>query len=480
MADTQGRREPEQELNKERNQGQSPEPDAAGFAQAGVWKAAFRKNGPTMFMVILTVAIILIIFFMILRFDGLSSGIGKAARTLQGVFFGFVIAYLINPIMKFFERRMLRFHKKRKGKSPDFPLRKRIRAVSSLIAIAILIAVVAGLIVLVVPYLIEAVRDLITNLNAESEYLLNLLLKLEEFNPQLAAWVENLMDNAADYLLAWIEEKMSSQGELIETITSSIYSVLVVFVNLIIGLVVAFYILMRKETFKGLVKKIVYAIFKPRAGNLVMDVLRKTDDVFGGFFVGDIIDSVIVGIVTFVAMLIIGLPYAALIALIVGVTNLIPMFGPYIGGIPSAILIFLVSPIQALYFIILIVVIQQIDGNILKPRILGDSIGLNAFWIIVAVLLFGGLFGITGFLVGVPIFAVIYYIIKRLLEFVLKRKELPHTTSDMIRVDHVDEQTKQAVLHDEEDMESFLIYPEYKGSGSQNLSRMIRGKRRKK
>ena len=449
-------------------------------SMAGEWRAALRKYAPVMFIVVLTVVIILVIFFMIYRFDGLTSGLGKVGKALQAVFFGFVIAYLINPIMKFFEERLLRFAEKR-GRTLAYPLRRRIRAISSAIAIAILIAVVAGLIVLVVPYLFAAVMDLITNLSAETEVFVSLMERIEDFNPQLAAGIRTLLDNASDYLAAWLQEKLTGSGDLIASITSSVYSIVLLLFNLLVGVIVAFYILMRKETFKGQVKKLVYAIFKPRAGNYVMDVLRKTDDVFGGFFVGDIIDSVIVGIVTFVAMLIIGLPYAALVALIVGVTNLIPMFGPYFGAIPSAILIFMVSPLQALYFIILIVIIQQVDGNILKPRILGDSIGLNAFWIIVAVLLFGGLFGIPGFFIGVPLFAVIYYIVRRLLNHVLKKKELPHETAEFIRIDHVDEETGRAVLHEEEEMYSVLIYPEFPESRSgKDARRRFLTRRRKR
>lgn len=200
----------------------------------------------------------------------------------------------------------------------------------------------------------------------------------------------------------------------------------------------------------GQAKKVIYAIFRPKAGNTIMEVLRKADEVFIGYFLGYIIDSLIVGCICFVVMNIIGLPYAPLISVIVGVTNIIPYFGPYIGAIPSAILIFLVNPVQAIYFLIMILVIQQVDGNIIAPKILGNSTGLSPFWVVFAILLMGGCFGVVGMIFGVPIFAMIYYLIKRLTEHFLRKKKLPVETKEYVRLDHVDINTNEMKERTEE------------------------------
>ena len=182
----------------------------------------------------------------------------------------------------------------------------------------------------------------------------------------------------------------------------------------------------------------------------MMEVVRKADEVFGGFFIGKIIDSLIIGCICFASLAILRMPYVALVSVIVGVTNVIPFFGPYIGAIPSAILIFLVDPMKGIYFIIYIIILQQVDGNVIGPKILGNTTGLSPFWVIFAILLFGGSFGVIGMLFGVPIFAVLYYIIKRVVEHVLRKRQLPEQTREYIELDTVDTVTNQVKMKDPE------------------------------
>ena len=195
--------------------------------------------------------------------------------------------------------------------------------------------------------------------------------------------------------------------------------------NILIGLIVSVYVLFSKEKFSKQSKKITYAIFKPSNANMILHLTIKSNEIFGGFIIGKIIDSAIIGVLCFAGLSILNMPYAMLVSVIVGVTNVIPFFGPYIGAIPSAILILLAEPKMGIYFIIFIIALQQFDGNILGPKILGNSTGLSAFWVIVSILLGGGLFGIVGMLFGVPTFAVIYYVIKLLVDNKLEKKELP-------------------------------------------------------
>ena len=205
---------------------------------------------------------------------------------------------------------------------------------------------------------------------------------------------------------------------------------------------ISVYILMGKETFIGQAKKIVYAILPAYKGNVLIETIRKGNDIFGGFISGKILDSAIIGVLCFIGLSILKMPYCLLVSVIVGVTNVVPFFGPYIGAIPCTILITLANPIQGLYFVIFILVLQQLDGNIIGPRILGESTGLSSFWVIFAILVGGGLFGFLGMVIGVPAFATIYYIIKRIISYILKRRGLPQETNDYTELVRVDPDSK--------------------------------------
>ncbi|MCD8365027.1 MAG: AI-2E family transporter [Clostridiales bacterium] len=392
---------------------------------------------------ILVIFVSLLLFFFLFRFEGFSSGVGEIIHSLNGVIIGLVLAYLLNPVMKFFERRL----QKKLFTVGERTLKQKriIRGLSVACAMFLFLAVIAVLLVILVPQLIMSVQELVLSLNDKLETLVEWIERLIR-NNHLADQVENLADEIFTWLEDWLQTAILDNGsDIMATLTAGVYSVLKMLVNFLVGLIVALYVLMKKEQFVGQAKKLIYAIFKPRYGNIVMEVARKADEVFGGFFVGKIIDSLIIGCICFVCMYIMKLPYTALVSVIIGVTNIIPFFGPFIGAIPSVILIFLVSPIQAVYFLILIVVLQQVDGNIIGPKILGDSTGLSPFWIIFSILLFGGCFGFAGMIFGVPVFALIYYIIKRVTEHFLRKRGLPEETADYVNLGHVDMDTNRIV-----------------------------------
>lgn len=280
--------------------------------------------------------------------------------------------------------------------------------------------------------------------------------RLTKQNSAISGKLDTFIADASVYLEDWLRKNVLQQSDFIASITTGVYNVVRAIFNVIIGFIVAVYVLMTKEKFIGQLKKIIYAIFRPRYGNVVMEVIRKADDVFGGFFIGKIIDSLIIGCICFVGLAILRMPYVALVSVIVGVTNIIPFFGPYIGAIPSVILIFLVDPMKGLYFIIFIIVLQQVDGNVIGPKILGNTTGLSPFWVIFAILLFGGSFGVIGMLFGVPIFAVLYYIIKRVVEHVLKKRRLPEGTDEYIELDTVDTVTNEVKMKATEEPEASI------------------------
>ena len=233
--------------------------------------------------------------------------------------------------------------------------------------------------------------------------------------------MNDTLDRAASYFENWVQTDVLPQATTyLASITSGVISMVKLLFNTIIGLIVSVYVLMEKEKFIGQSKKIIYAIFKPERGNIIVRTVRKSNQIFGGFITGKILDSVIIGVICYVVLLIMNMPYTVLVSVIVGVTNVIPLYGPYIGAIPSFIIIALANPLQGLYFLIFIIILQQFDGNILGPKILGNTTNLSSFWVLFAILLFGGVFGIVGMVIGVPVFAFIYQLIR---EWVLDRLE---------------------------------------------------------
>lgn len=212
-------------------------------------------------------------------------------------------------------------------------------------------------------------------------------------------------------------------------------------VNMLIGIVVAVYALIEKDVFVGQTKKLTYTLFKPERANSIIDTARHGDKIFGGFLSGKILDSIIVGVITFICLSIFKMPYTLLISVIIGVTNIIPFFGPFIGAIPCAFFILLIDPVQCLWFVIFIVILQQIDGNIIGPKILGTTTGISEFWVTFALLLFGGLFGFIGMIIGVPLFAVIYYIIKNLVNKKIQERGLPTQSALYHDIGGVDPET---------------------------------------
>lgn len=239
-----------------------------------------------------------------------------------------------------------------------------------------------------------------------------------------------------------------SFGAGINTFTLSIMNVLQFLYNIIVGAIISIYVMMSTNTFTGQAKKIAYAVLKPDIANSMIEVVRHCNQIFGGFITGKLIDSAIIGVVCFIVLNLIQMPYAMLVSVIVGVTNVIPFFGPYIGAVPSLILISLTDLKQGAIFLIFIIVLQQIDGNILGPKILGNSTGLSPFWVVFSILVGGGVFGFPGMLLGVPVFAVIYYLIKTFVEYALYKKRMPLETQSYIRADGYDMESGQLIYSD--------------------------------
>ena len=270
--------------------------------------------------------------------------------------------------------------------------------------------------------------------------------KLLDDNPEIANTVIGLINEYSTDFEEFVNSKLVPQlNGLLVAISRSVYSIFKEFWNLIIGFIISIYILASKELFAAQAKKIAYAFLSLDRANRFISNVRFANKTFGGFFVGKILDSIIIGLICFIVTSIIGTPFCLLISVIIGVTNIIPFFGPFLGAIPSIILILLIDPLQAIYFLIFVIILQQIDGNIIGPKILGNSTGLSSFWVIFSITLFGGIWGVFGMIVGVPIFAVLFAFVKSLVESRLKSQNLHHETAKYLRLLYIDSDSKEFI-----------------------------------
>ncbi|MGL5259283.1 MAG: AI-2E family transporter [Lachnospiraceae bacterium] len=399
------------------------------------WDKKYLHWGITALLVILTS-----IFFIYTIFNGahFKSSISKIISISIPITNGLVIAYLLSPIVNYFECKIKTIFKK-KIKTEESPKTKnRIRALSIAMTFLLVGYFIFGFFMIVLPQLYLSIESIVNLLPTYVTNLNNVLNKLVEQYPELADLVSNAIPQYSQEFMAWVNGTLlPGVNNIILTLSLSVLSFLKTIWNLIIGLIISVYVLISKEKFIAQAKKIAYSFLDREAANqLILDV-QFTNKTFGGFINGKLLDSLIIGIICFVCTSFIGTPYPILVSVIIGVTNIVPFFGPYLGAIPCSLLILLIDPIQCFYFIIFILILQQFDGNILGPKILGDSTGLSGFWVIFSITIFGGIFGILGMIIGVPLFAVIYALFSRRVRKNLYKKGLPDDTASYMDMDEI-------------------------------------------
>lgn len=344
--------------------------------------------------------------------------------------YGFAMAYLLSPIVNWLER-LIRLGWSKWSLTREKTLRRGwLRAVSILITWAIVSYAVYLLMSVLVPQLIDSITTLINNAESYYNQIYDWADNLLKKNPNISNWVRlNLERYYQDALSLLTEKILPGAQQMLTSVTggviSSILGVVVFAKNLIIGIIISVYLLAMKEQSLARCCKLLYGVLSERAANLVMRGTRRTDEIFSGFVRGKLLDSLIIGILCFIGGSILNLPYTPLVSVVVGVTNIIPFFGPFLGAIPSAFLILLVSPKQCLIFIIFVIVLQQFDGNILGPKILGSATGISSFWVVVTILLGGGFFGVLGMFLGVPVFACLQELVKHLIDRRLTQRNMP-------------------------------------------------------
>ena len=394
--------------------------------------------GITAFLVI---AASICFYYLIFHNDSFLSKIHSFIVIASPVIYGIVVAYLLTPIVNGLESKVL---------TPIFTQnsgindkkRKYMRIISVAFTMVLLIFIIYGFFSILIPNIIKSINSITYQF---PYYVKNLTYWADKFltnNPEIEKLVIQVVNIYSEELSSYLNNSFIPQLEaVLKTVSLSLINVLGVLWDFIIGLIIAIYVLFSKETFTCQSKKIVYAIFSAKNANHLLRDVRFVSDTFLGFISGKIIDSAIIGVLCFAGTRLLQMPYALLVSVIVGVTNIIPFFGPYLGAIPCAILILMVDPVKCIYFVIFIIILQQIDGNLIGPTILGESTGLSAFWIIFSITIFGGLLGVPGMIIGVPFFAVIYAAVRHFVDSRLAKKGLPTETKVYLDVEKVENNT---------------------------------------
>lgn len=341
-------------------------------------------------------------------------------QTMLPVIIGASMAYLFNFILEIVEDKIISPATNNKIKL------KLKRVIGMFVTYAIIFTLLYIFTLIVFPQLIASVVNFVnevTNNFEEISLMVNNLIARINLRPDYMEYAIEWWDGFLIQVFEFLKGLVPVIGNIAKTIFSSVW-------NIVLGVVVSAYLLLEKERFKALSKKITYAVFSKTRADRTVELTKRADNIFGRFLSGKILDSLIIGILTYIALLIFKMPFPILVSFIIGITNIIPFFGPFIGMVPSFFIILIVSRVKAFWFLIIILVIQQIDGNIIGPKILGDSLGISAFWILFSLLIAGKLLGLIGLIIGVPLFVFVYSIVKDNVEDKLAKRGLPIETKE--------------------------------------------------
>ena len=401
----------------------------------------FRKDSKyfRLGLTLLTVIILSVLFYLFVNNIGLVfSVLKRIISVFSFVIFGIVFAYLMNPVLKLVEGLLQKLLNR--SNMTERSVRKLSRSLGVAASLIVFFAVIYGLLAMVIPQLWESITETLSSENLQNYY------------TKITTWLNNTVRDTPleDWLQAHdpvkaVQDWLSKELDIFSTLGSAfteVYGVAKVIVNMIIGIVVAVYLLGSKEKYIAQFKKFIVAVFRPKGADRVFEIGRLANQSFGGFLVGKVIDALIIGVLSYIGMVILRLPYPLLSSALVGFFNIIPFFGPLIGIVPAALLILLQSPLQCLYFLIFEIILQQVDANIIGPRILGGRLGISDFWILFAITIFSALFGFPGMVLGVPAFAVIYTLAAQAINNALRKKQLTEKTEDYYSILTVEDLAK--------------------------------------
>ena len=389
------------------------------------------------------IAVCIVFWYCIQNWNSVYKIIRMILGIVAPIIYGAILAYLLSPVYNrvtaYMKKKLSRIWKEKKH------IDGFSKCCGTVVSLILVVVVVASLFQMLIPQMIDSLLGIKEAFPAYLQNLYALIQKALADNPDIETVVLNNLKSGVTFLENWLEQSFTNfditrLGAFLTGVSNGVLNLLVFVKNWCIGLIVMVYLLNIKDVLIAQSKKIVYGCFNLKIANAVVEEMRFVHQMFGGFIIGKLLDSLIIGIICFVGTSIMNTPYALLVSVIVGVTNIIPFFGPFIGAVPSGFLVLLVSPMKCLYFLIFILLLQQFDGNILGPKILGNSTGLSSYWVLFSILLFGGLFGFVGMIIAVPAFAVIYDLFARFINHSLESKKLSQNTDDYKELNHIDEQ----------------------------------------
>lgn len=356
---------------------------------------------------VITISILMLVALLIFKVEVVMTAMRGVLKVIKPFIVGAAVAYLLAPVCNWIEEKLIKvMGEKKKG---------IVEAIAIVLSILFGLAIIFGLLLLVIPQVARSIVSLAGDVPELLEKGNNVVNKLLTDQPDILVYWTDAYDKVSTKLETWMQSDLLPKAtKMLSELAVTVSDVLSTLKDVFLGLILSIYMLGARKQFAAQGKLILHGIFKDKWAGIIEEEIKYTDKMFNGFFMGKIVDSAIVGVICFVGCLIMGFESAALIAVVVGVTNIIPFFGPYIGIVPCAILLLLENPKHCLFFIIFAIVLQLFDGNVLGPIILGDSTGLSGFWILFAILFFGGFWGLVGMIIGVPFFAVIYDIIRKL------------------------------------------------------------------
>ena len=396
-------------------------------------------------------------YFLMYRYTGVTKFIGQISVILRPITFGLVIAYLMVPIVNFEERHLLPLARK-KMKNPE-KADKLVRVVSVFGALLFFVLFIGILLLMVIPELYRSINGLIITLPKQVNSFMDWLNAYVSSDSKISGYLEIGLKNGTEFFENWAKSDFLPQAKnIMAGVTTGVINAVKIIFNVAIGIIISIYVLMSKEEFVGQSKKLVYALLPGKSANAVIHTVHKSNEIFGGFISGKIIDSLIIGILCFICLYFMKMPYA----------------------VPSTILIMLANPLQGVYFIIFILILQQVDGNIIGPAILGESTGLSSFWVVFAILVGGGLFGIPGMIIGVPAFAVMFYVFRKVINHILRRKQLPESSERYIQVEKLDVENRTLLCYGKEEHSQEKSEKQKRGNGIAGGKWNFSQKRKKK
>lgn len=348
--------------------------------------------------------------FVLFKMPVIISVLKGITEILKPFLYGVVFAYLLAPLCNKIEEKLFQIFPKAKTKARRF-----ICFIAIVISLCVAIAVIWLIIMMIIPQVWDSVMKIIQMVPQKLIVVNNWIEHMLENQPELQAYFEEFLSQAESNIDSLLNvDTIQKVQSIINSLSVQLFGVLGVVKNIFLGLLISAYLLGSRKLFGAQAGLILHGVFSDKWAKIIEEEIRYTDKMFNGFLVGKIIDSAIIGLLCFAGTSIMGFEAPAFISVIIGITNIIPFFGPFIGAIPCGLLLLLENPMHCLYFIIFIFVLQQLDGNVIGPKILGNTTGVSSFWVLFAILLFGGMWGVVGMVIGVPLFAVIYDIIRKL------------------------------------------------------------------